>query len=204
MGSGHEASLRCSGVVIGKPRARTPNGLHYRKICRRLPACAAMAGTGVAASGHLSSPGADMQPTLTNPVDGARIEGTDAFRDSSGPGPEMMTASTLTGNNVVNLAGDELGEIEEIMLDVRRGAIAYAVMSSGGFLGIGEKLFAIPWSQLTLDTDRHVFVLDVPKDHFKDAPGFDKDNWPTQLNGGENWHRDVHAFYRTPVYWEKS
>ncbi|MEF7614844.1 PRC-barrel domain-containing protein [Aquincola sp. MAHUQ-54] len=135
---------------------------------------------------------------------GARIQGIEPLQDAAGAGPALLTASTLTGNNVVNLAGDTLGEIEEIMLDVQRGSIAYAVMASGGFLGIGEKRFAIPWSALVLDADRHVFVLDVDKSHFDTAPGFDKTHWPTQLNGGEAWHRDVHAFYRTPVYWEKS
>lgn len=132
-----------------------------------------------------------------------RIDSVDALTRASGPGAMLMSASTLTGNNVVNLAGETLGEIEEIMLDVEQGTIAYAVMSSGGFLGIGEKLFAIPWRALQLDTDRKAFVLDVEKSHFDKAPGFDSTHWPTQLNGGEAWHRDVHDYYQTPVYWEK-
>lgn len=131
---------------------------------------------------------------------GARIEGHGVFGDTSGPGPQLMTAATLTGDKVVNRAGEALGEIEDIMLDVGRGRIAYAVMGSGGFLGVGEKLFAVPWHALTLDTDRHCFVLDVAKEHFRDAPGFDRDHWPSAA--GEDWHREVHAYYRTPLYWE--
>jgi uncharacterized protein YrrD len=60
----------------------------------------------------------------------------------SGPGPRLMTADTLTGDKVINLQGETLGKIAEIMLDVPRGRVAYAVMSAGGFLGMGEKLFA--------------------------------------------------------------
>jgi sporulation protein YlmC with PRC-barrel domain len=131
---------------------------------------------------------------------GARIQGHGLNEDGSGPGPQLMTAATLTGDKVVNRNGDTLGEIADIMLDVPRGRIAYAVMSSGGFLGMGEKLFAIPWPALTLDTDRHCFVIDADKGHFRDAPGFDKDHWPSAPN--DDWHREVHAYYRTPLYWE--
>ena len=95
---------------------------------------------------------------------------------------------------LVNTADETLGKIEEIMLDVPSGRIAYAVMSSGGFLGLGEKLFAIPWGALTLDTNRECFVLDARAETFENAPGFDKDHWPTQA-GDVQWHRDVHAHY---------
>lgn len=131
---------------------------------------------------------------------GARIQGHGLYDDSSGPGPQLMTAATLTGDKVLNREGETLGKIDDIMLDVGRGRIAYAVMSNGGFLGAGEKLFAIPWHALTLDTDRHCFVLDVAKQHFDNAPGFDKDHWPS--GPGDEWHREVHAYYRTPLYWE--
>src|SRR5450432_1502767 len=70
---------------------------------------------------------------------------------SGGPGPEVMDAATLKGDNVVNAAGDGLGKVEAIMLDVTTGRIAYAVLTFGGVFGIGTKLFAIPWSALTLD-----------------------------------------------------
>jgi len=118
----------------------------------------------------------------------------------SGPGPRLMTASTLEGNQVVNLQGETLGEVKEIMLDVPRGRIAYAVMSSGGFLGLGDKLFAIPFSALTLDTDRKCFILDAPREKIENAPGFDKDRWP---DGADmSWQRDVHSHYGRTPYWE--
>lgn len=120
--------------------------------------------------------------------------------DASGPGPRLMTASTLEGNRVVNRQGETLGEITEIMLDVPRGRIAYAVMSAGGFLGVGDKLFALPFSALTLDTDRKCFILDAAKEKIESAPGFDKDRWPDSAD--LTWQRDVHGHYGRTPYWE--
>ena len=128
-----------------------------------------------------ASPSTKAVGTLTGSTpsqEGARIVGTAHVDDYSGPGPEVMAASSFEGETVVNQQGETLGEIEEIMLDVRRGCIAYAVLAVGGLLGIGEKYFAIPWKALTLDTDRKCLVLDADKDRLKNAPGFDKEHWP--------------------------
>ncbi|HEV7801284.1 MAG TPA: PRC-barrel domain-containing protein [Burkholderiales bacterium] len=132
--------------------------------------------------------------------DGARIAGSSYHHDHSGPGPEVMAASSLEGETVQNHQGETLGEIEEIMLDVRGGRIAYAVLAVGGFLGMGEKYFAIPWRALTLDTDRKCFLLDVDKDRLKNAPGFDKEHWPSMAD--QKWAGDVHQYYGTVPYWE--
>lgn len=70
-----------------------------------------------------------------------------------GPGPRLMGADTLNGNDVYNRADENLGDIKEIMLDVANGKISYAVLSFGSFLGLGGKLFAVPWSALTLDRE---------------------------------------------------
>jgi sporulation protein YlmC with PRC-barrel domain len=119
--------------------------------------------------------------------------------DHDGPGPRLMTASTLAGNKVINRQEETLGEIDEIMLDVPRGRIAYAVLSSGGFLGVGERLFAVPWTALTLDTERKCFVMDADKERFKGAPGFDKDHWPSEPQ--REWHDEVHSHYGARPYW---
>jgi len=71
-----------------------------------------------------------------------------------------------------------VGSIKEIMIDVPSGRVAYAMLSVGGFLGMGERLFAIPWESLVLDEDRKCFILDVDKNRLEKAPGFDKSNWP--------------------------
>lgn len=132
---------------------------------------------------------------------GARIVG-DAASEHGGPGPRLMTADTLIGDQVINHQGDVLGEIEDIMLDVGSGRVAYAVMAAGGFLGVGEKLFALPWSALTLDTTRKCFVLDADKERIKNAPGFDKDHWPSQAD--RQWQEQLHSYYQARPYWDDS
>jgi sporulation protein YlmC with PRC-barrel domain len=128
------------------------------------------------------------------------IGGGQPYRDNEGPGPYVMTADTLEGNQVVNADGEDLGEIEDIMLDVPNGRIAYAVLSFGGFLGVGEKLFAIPWQALTLDADNKCFILDVPKEKLQQAPGFDKDHWPSMAD--MRWATEIHKYYGMTPYWE--
>jgi sporulation protein YlmC with PRC-barrel domain len=118
---------------------------------------------------------------------------------SGGPGPEVMGASSLSGDSVVDRNGESLGEIKEIMVDVPTGRVAYAVLSFGGFLGMGDKLFAVPWSALILDTDKKQFILDIDKDRLKDAPGFDKDHWPSMAQ--PTWASTVCRFYGIDPYW---
>ena len=119
---------------------------------------------------------------------------------SGGPGPFVMDAATLHGDKVVNTSGEDIGEIEAIMLDVAAGRIAYAVLSFGGFFGIGSKLFAIPWSALTLDAAERRFLLDISKDRLENAPGFDEDHWPAMAD--RRWATDVHAYYDINPYWD--
>jgi len=122
------------------------------------------------------------------------------YRENPGPGPYVMSADTLEGDQVVNAKGEDLGKIESIMLDMPGGRIAYAVLSFGGFLGMGDKLFAIPWRALTLDADNKRFVLNIDKDRLKAAPGFDKDHWPAMAN--PEWAKEIHAYYKSAPYWE--
>lgn len=115
-----------------------------------------------------------------------------------GPGPRLMGADTLIGNEVANLENDDVGEIKEIMLDVASGNIEYAVLSFGSFLGLGEKLFAVPWGALKLDTENKRFLLDVDKERLKNAPGFDKDAWPDLAD--KTLANDLHSYYGTKPY----
>lgn len=89
-----------------------------------------------------------------------------------------MGASTLTSDHVVDTKGEDLGKIKEFMLDTVNGCVAYAVLSFGGALGMGDKLFGIPWQALSLDEEQHRFVLDISREQLEQAPGFDKDDWP--------------------------
>ena len=114
----------------------------------------------------------------------------------------VLSAGTLAGDRVRNAAGDDLGKIEEIMIDIPSGRVAYAVLSFGGFLGMGNKLFAVPWNALTVDEDEHQFVLNVDKQVLENAPGFDKDNWPDMAD--PNWGSEIHSHYGSTPDWESS
>jgi sporulation protein YlmC with PRC-barrel domain len=116
-------------------------------------------------------------------------------RGKAGPGPALMGADTLIGDGVVNAAEEDLGDIKEIMLDMNTGQVAYAVLAFGGFLGMHEKLFAVPWQALHLDTNNHRFVLNVEKERLKSAPGFNKDAWPDMAD--IDWATEIHSFYGT-------
>lgn len=110
--------------------------------------------------------------------------------------PDLMGANTLIGTDVHNESDEDLGEIKELMLDMHTGHVAYAVLSFGGFLGLGNKLFAVPWSALTLNTISKRFILPVEKAKLESAPGFDKDKWPDMTDPA--WVESIHAFYRVP------
>jgi sporulation protein YlmC with PRC-barrel domain len=111
----------------------------------------------------------------------------------NGPGPFLMGAGTLLGEEVYGINDEHLGDIKEFMLEMDTGRVAYAVLSFGGFIGLGEKLFAVPWNALKLDTVNKRFVLNVDKDRLKDAPGFDKNDWPDMAD--ETWANDIRSYY---------
>jgi sporulation protein YlmC with PRC-barrel domain len=110
----------------------------------------------------------------------------------------------LIGLQVLNRGNESLGKIEDLVMDPTSGRVRYAVLSFGGFLGMGDKLFAVPWNELALVTKgltnagmakEDYCILDVSKDALKQAPGFDKNKWPDFAN--PNWGADVDKFYMT-------
>ena len=111
----------------------------------------------------------------------------------------VLSASTLKGDKVVNLQGEDMGKIEEIMIDLDRGRIAYAVLSFGGFLGLGDKLFAIPWQAFTVDTEHKRLVLNANREILVKAPGFDKTNWPDMTDLA--WGSNLYGYYGYKPYW---
>jgi sporulation protein YlmC with PRC-barrel domain len=111
-----------------------------------------------------------------------------------------VKASSIIGTDVINPEGEGLGDIKEVVIDPRTGKVAYAVVSFGGFLGVGEKLFAIPFSAFTFNEEDNGYILDVSKERLKTAPGFDENNWPTMAD--EKWNRDIYKFYERSPYWE--
>ena len=121
----------------------------------------------------------------------------DMYKGSSEcPGPTLMSADTLVGNSVYNTKGEDLGDIKDIMLNVTYGKVTYAVLEFGGFLGMGEKLFAVPWDALKLDSENKRFTLNIDKERLENAPSFDKDHWPNMAD--ETWAKEINAYYGTP------
>jgi len=103
-----------------------------------------------------------------------------------------LTASSLSGDRIVNSAGQHLGEIKEIMLDLEGGKIDYIVIEFGGFLGLGVKYFAIPFRLLKLDAANKRFIFEQAREILENAPGFDMDHWPDT-----NLHFDeVYSYWR--------
>jgi sporulation protein YlmC with PRC-barrel domain len=114
--------------------------------------------------------------------------------------PRVLSASSIIGDSVRNSQNEDLGNIEELMVDLNSGRIAYAVLSFGGFLGLGDKLFAIPWHALKVQPDEHAFLLEADKETLKTAPGFDKNNWPDMAD--PKWGSEIYNFYGQRGYWE--
>jgi sporulation protein YlmC with PRC-barrel domain len=112
----------------------------------------------------------------------------------------VMSASSLAGDRVRNTAGEDLGKVKELMVDVSSGRVAYAVLSFGGVLGVGDKLFAVPFEALTLDEDEKEFILNADKATLENAPGFDKDNWPDMAD--QLWGSQIYRHYGVQPYWE--
>lgn len=111
-----------------------------------------------------------------------------------------VKASKIIGTKVVNPKGDNLGDIKELVIDPLTGRVAYAVVSFGGFLSLGEKLFAIPFSAFAYSVAQSNYVLDVSKERLEAAPGFDADHWPSMTD--EAWNRHVYKYYERLPYWE--
>ncbi len=111
-----------------------------------------------------------------------------------------VKASTIIGTRVVNAKAESLGEIREIVIDPKTGRVAYVVVAFGGFLTMGEKLFAIPFTAFDYNLTNNEYVLHVPKERLEQAPGFDSEHWPSMSD--EKWNRDVYSFYGRAPYWE--
>lgn len=112
----------------------------------------------------------------------------------------LLSASSLSSDRVINKAGEDLGKVRDLMIDIVHGRVGYVVLSFGGVLGIGDKLFAIPWDKIAVDEDREALVLDVTKNVLEQAPGFDKDNWPDMAD--PDWGSQIHAYYEVSPYWQ--
>ena len=110
-----------------------------------------------------------------------------------------LAASTLTGDQVVDRTGRDAGTIEDLMIDVATGRVAYVVVSFGGLLGVGDKLFALPWTVLRVDEANRRFVVEFTREQLEAAPGFDKDHWPDL--GDLEYATGVYRHYGATPFW---
>ena len=120
----------------------------------------------------------------------------------SARGGDIVPAKSVLGSTVVNADYQDLGRIEDLVLDAGAGRIAYAVLSFGGFLGVGDKYFAIPWYAFQFHLAEKRIVLNVDKRLLESAPGFDKTNWPDMADS--NWGTSIYKHYGLAPYWEET
>ena len=114
--------------------------------------------------------------------------------------PATISASKIIGEAVINRKHEDLGKVHELVMDAETGIIAYAVLSFGGFMGMGNKLFALPWKALEFSPTDMKLILNVDKEKLKNAPGFDKENWPDFAD--RTWGKTIHSYYGFGTYWQ--
>jgi hypothetical protein len=120
-------------------------------------------------------------------------------RGTNGNATGILSTHDLLGLPVINGVGESLGQIDEILLDVAGGRVAYAVLELSGLLGASEKLFAVPWLALTLDADNRCFILSIDKRRLQDAPCFERSCW--SMLADSDWADAVHRFYSAEPFW---
>ena len=121
---------------------------------------------------------------------GRNLEGPDANRPL-----ERLTATSIIGDKVENPQGENLGTIDNLMINIRTGRVEYAVLEYGSVLGIGGKLFAIPFDELRVAPERRVFVVNRDKEYLRMSPGFDKNHWPD--TNDHTYYGDVDSYWGT-------
>ena len=112
----------------------------------------------------------------------------------------VVLASKIIGETVYNRQYEDLGKIHELVIDAGEGCIAYAVLSFGGFMGLGNKLFAMPWKAFEFAKTENKLILNVDKEKLKNAPGFDPDaKWPDFAD--RTWGSSIYKYYGYDPYW---
>jgi len=116
----------------------------------------------------------------------------------------LIFASKVNNTPVINADGDRIGHIEDVAIDKRTGQVAYAVLSFGGFLGLGEKYHPLPWPLLTYDTVHNAYVVSLAKDELSAAPSYTKEELADIGDSDERYREPIYAYYANygvPAYW---
>lgn len=125
----------------------------------------------------------------------ATVQPTSGVRETS----RLISSEKVGGSKVEDTQGNSLGHIEEVMLDKISGRVAYAVLNYGSFLGMGGKLFALPWDILAYNPERGAYVINLPQERLKNAPSFDQGNWP-DFND-RRYDKELHDYYGSRADW---
>jgi sporulation protein YlmC with PRC-barrel domain len=123
-----------------------------------------------------------------------RREAAEARKDIQRDITQAHRASKVIGMDVENAQGEDLGDIKDLVIDFDKGQIAYVVVGSGGVLGVGDTLHAVPWSSLDLSDKMDKFVINVDKNQWKNAPGFNPNDWPEVAD--KEFRQRIDSYYR--------
>lgn len=131
-------------------------------------------------------------PAMQNPAQNPAMSPTDRTLLI-----KSLPSKKLVGAKVDNLKGENLGTVDDLVIDLQSGKVAYVALSVGGVLGIGDKLFAVPYEEFRTahDSNNNIsFVLDASKERLENAPGFDKNHWPDFAS--PEWRNQIDTYYR--------
>jgi sporulation protein YlmC with PRC-barrel domain len=117
---------------------------------------------------------------------------------TASPTFNLISSESVEGTNVYDPQGKKIGQIDHLMIDKVSGGVRYAVMSFGGFMGLGHSHYPLPWNAIKYDADREGYVTNVTEDQLKDAPEFSDDSWMDR-----DWEERWHQHFRSEPYWEQ-
>ena len=120
--------------------------------------------------------------------------------DSARSSGTLVSSDKYNGKAVYGAEDKKVGSIESVMIEKRSGRVAYAVMSFGGFLGIGDQHHPVPWSSLTYDTNAGGYVIDADRARLQGAPAYKSSEAPNWSD--RKWGQRVHQYYGVRPYWE--
>ena len=112
------------------------------------------------------------------------------------PNHQLISSEDVEDTNVYDTMGKKIGAVDHLMIDKVSGRVAYAVISFGGFLGLGHSHYPVPWGALKYDASLGGFGANVTEQQLKDAPEFSDD-----ARGDRNWETRTHQHYNAQHYW---
>lgn len=118
---------------------------------------------------------------------------------TANPEFNLISSEDVEGTAVFDPSGNEIGNVDHLMIDKLSGQVRYAIMSFGGFLGLGHSHYPLPWSSLTYDKQRDGYMTNVTEQQLRDAPEFSDDSWTNRA-----WESQVHQHYNAQPYWDES